>query len=183
VLRFIPAFRTKRIHLLLAGTVVVAIVFVVVLVIRGPLWAPAFPVRPLPPHPRVLTPNEVEQVLGSNLSIVHWVGRIPRAVKEDYAKLTGETFDMSSPGEAMNGDDIVPGVPSRRLVLLGLGPDSEVLIFEKGGFADTLNAIVVVHNDAGGAWGARLWDYSINSISGLREAILKQQYTAWNVHG
>src|SRR5215472_3384286 len=99
VLRFFPAFRTKRIHLLLSGAFVVAIVCVVVLAIRGPLWPPAFPVRPLPAHPRVLTPNEVERVLGSNLSIVHWVGRIPRAVKEDYAKLTGEAFDMSSPGE------------------------------------------------------------------------------------
>jgi len=178
ILRFIPAFRTRRIHLLVAAAIVVGTVCIVFLSIRGPLWAPAFPVPPLAEHPRVLTLDEVERTLQSDFLIIRTVQRVPSKVRQDYSKLTGESFDMQNPGGLMTADVIVPGVPNRRLVLVGLGRDCEVLIYEKGGIADSLNVLAVVHGIAGGAWGAQL-PYDIHTISDVHEAVLNNRYSTW----
>jgi hypothetical protein len=130
-------------------------------------------------HSRALRLEEVEQTLQSNLTVVRSTGQVPEAVKEDYSDLTGEQFDMANPGEPMNDDVIEPGIPNRRLVLVGLGSDRDVLVYQNGGFVSTLNVIVVIHGVWGGAWGARFEDYSIDNVSGLNAAIHESKFTTW----
>jgi hypothetical protein len=93
--------------------------------------------------------------------------------------LTGNKFEMVNPGHARSTDMIIPGLPNKELVFVGLADQSAVLIFLRGGLADTINLAVFSHKGNGGMWGARIDDYSVHDISGLRDALQKGRFEAW----
>lgn len=138
-----------------------------------------FKAKPLSKDAPRLTISEVKEILEANFTEVHTVEEIPRNVRLDYTVLTGNRFEMVSPGHPVSTDAIIPGVPNKRLVFAGLGDQSAVLVFERGGIADTINVAVFSHKGNGGTWGASIDDYSVHDISGLRDALQKGKFEAW----
>ena len=142
--------------------------------------APPFKATPLLKDAPRLTIAEVEELLRANFTVFHTVEEIPRAVRLDYTALTGNKFEMVDPGHARSTDAIIPGLPNKELVFVGLADQSAVLIFRRGGIADTINVVVFSHKGNGGMWGARIDDYSVRDISGLRDALQKGKFEAWD---
>lgn len=135
-------------------------------------------VSPLPKDARELTTGEVERSLLSDFKFTKRIEEFPDAVKSDFAQLTGEPFAMVNPGQEMSTDDILPGVPNKRLKFLGLGDKTEILVFEQGGYVDTTQAILVSH-ELGAAWTAQIEGHSINDLSGLQIAVQEGQFKTW----
>jgi hypothetical protein len=96
---------------------------------------------------------------------------VPLALKQSFTNLTGLPFDMNDPGRPMSTDYIISGVPSRRLVFAGVGDNVAVILYEQGGYVDTLNATVFSYVNGGGAWGAILDNRSVDSVSALKAAV------------
>ena len=130
-----------------------------------------FEVAPLPKSARALTPAEVENLLSANFTLIRRVQQIPAAGKADYTALANEPFEIVNPGHPRSTDVIIPGVPNKELVFVGLAGDCAVLMFKRGGLADTTNAAVFSHSGTGGVWTARIDDYSVQDIAGLRNAV------------
>jgi hypothetical protein len=137
--------------------------------------APAPNVNPVQKNARILAPNEVESLLGSQFVVVRKVKQVPPALKQSFTNFTGRPFDMNDPGERIGTDFIVPGVPSRRLVFAAIGDKSGVLVYEQGGYATTLNAAVFSYVD-GGAWRAILLDRPVDNIPALKTAVVKERF-------
>jgi hypothetical protein len=142
--------------------------------------APPFKVTPLSKDARKLTIAEVEEILRSDFTEFHTIQEIPRSVKLDYTALTGNKFEMVNPGYARSTDMIIPGLTNKELVFVGLADQSAVLIFRRGGLADTINLAVLSHKGNGGMWGVRIDDYSVHDISGLRDALQKGRFEGWD---
>ena len=138
---------------------------------RAQSTVPPFEVTPLSKGTRTLTTREVDDLLAANFNIVQRVQQIPAAVKGDYTALANEPFEMVNPGQTMSTDYIIPGVPNKKLVLVGLADQCAVLIFIRGGFADRVNAAVFSHKGTGGMWGAIIEDYTVHDIAALRNAV------------
>jgi len=85
---------------------------------------------------------------------------VPPALKQSFTNFTGLPFDLNDPGERIGTDSVIPGVPSRRLVFAAVGDNSAVLVYEQGGRATMLNAIVFSDVN-GGAWRAILDNRSV----------------------
>ena len=79
----------------------------------------------------------------------------------------------------MSTDYIIPGVPSRRLVFAGIGEDAAVLVYEQGGFANTLNAAVFSYGKGRGAWIATLNGRSVSDLPTLKAAVESGQFRTW----
>ena len=141
--------------------------------------APPFKAEPLSKDAPRLTIAEVEEVLRADFTEFHTVEEIPRTVRLDYTALTGNKFEMVNPGHARSTDAIIPGLPNKELVFVGLADQSAVLIFRRGGIGDTINVAVFLHKGNGGMWGARIGDYSVHDIFGLRDALQKGKFEAW----
>src|SRR5579862_2252415 len=124
-------------------------------------------VAPLPKSARALTPAEVEQILSADFRLIRRVQQIPAAVKADYTAVASEPFEMVNPEQTRSTDAVIPGVPNKELVCVGLADDSEVLIFKRGGLYDTTNAAVFSHKGTGGVWTARMNDNSVQDIAAL----------------
>ncbi len=141
--------------------------------------APPFKATPLSKDARKLTIAEVEEILSANFTEFRTVDEIPRTVKLDYTALTGNKFEMENPRHARSTVVIIPGLPNKELVFVGLADQTAVLIFRKGGIADTINLAVFSHKGNRGMWGVRIDDYSVHDISGLRDALQKGKFEAW----
>jgi hypothetical protein len=89
---------------------------------------------------------------------------------------------MVDPGSPMSTADIIPGVPSRRLIFAGVGDDVAVLVYEQGGYVNAINATVFSYVNGGAAWGATLDHDSVDSISALRAAVVRGQFRIWEKH-
>jgi hypothetical protein len=126
-----------------------------VVVYRSNYVVPPFKVAPLPKSAPALTTAEVEDILSADFSLIRRVQQIPAPVKADYTALANEPFEMVNPGQTRSTDAIIPGVPNKELVLVGLAGSSAVLIFKRGGLFDTTNAAVFSHRGTGGVWTAR----------------------------
>jgi hypothetical protein len=142
--------------------------------------APPFEVAPLPKSARWLAPAEVENMLSADFVLIRRVQQVPAAVKADYTALSNEPFEMVNPGQARSTDVIIPGVPNKELVFVGLAGDCTVLMFKRGGLADTTNAAVFSHRGTGGVWTARIDDYSVEDIAGLRRAVHNRRFESWD---
>jgi hypothetical protein len=132
--------------------------------------APTSNVNPIQKNARILSPNEVESLLGSQFVVLRTVGQVPPALKQSFTNFTGLPFDMNDPGERIGTDFIIPGVPSRRLVFAALGDNSAVLVYEQGGYATTLNATVFSYVN-GGAWRAILFNRPVDNVPALKIAV------------
>jgi hypothetical protein len=146
---------------------------------RSGSTVPPFEVTPLPKGTHTLTTSEVEDLLTANFKIDQKVQQIPAPLKRDYTALANEPFEMVNPGQEMSTDDIIPGVPNKKLVLVGLADQSAVLIFIRGGYVDTINAAVFSHKGTGGMWGATIEDYSVRDIQTLRNAVHNGRFKVW----
>ncbi len=141
--------------------------------------APPLKVSPTQKDARFLTQNEVERLLGSQLQVVRRVDQVPPALRQSFSNLANVSFEMVNPGRPMSTDYIIPGVPSRRLVFAGIGKDVAVLVYEQGGYADTLNAAVFSYITGGGAWIATLNGRSVNDLPTLNTAVKNGQFRTW----
>jgi hypothetical protein len=141
--------------------------------------APPFKAKPLSSDTPRLAITEVQEILHADFTEFHTVAEIPRTVRLDYTALTGNNFEMVDPGHARSTDVIIPGLPNKELVFVGLADQNAVLVFRRGGIADTINVAVFSHKRDGGMWGARVGDYSVHDISGLRDAVQKGKFEAW----
>lgn len=142
--------------------------------------SPPFKVAPLPKSARTLDSAEVEKMLSDNFVLIRKVQQVPAAVKADYTVVSNEPFEMVNPGQTRSTDVIIPGVPNKQLVFVGLAGDCAVLMFKRGGLADTTNAAVFSHRGMGGVWTARIDDYSVQDIAGLRNAVHNHRFEPWD---
>jgi hypothetical protein len=167
-----------RLKLGLAIVVIAAIAFAVTLY-RARIPAPTFSVSPIQETARSLTHSEVENLLGSQFVVVRRVRQVPSVLKQSFTNFTDLPFDMNDPGERIGTDFIVPGVPSRRLVFVGVGDNIALVVYDQGGYATTRNAVVFSYVNGGGAWGALLNDRSVDDVSALRMAIAHGRFHTW----
>ena len=151
-----------------------------VVVYRSKYAAPPFNVTPLPKSAHALTPAEVEQILSADFILIRRVQQIPAPVKADYTAFANEPFEMVNPGQTRSTDAIIPGVPNKELVFVGLAERNAVLVFKRGGLFDTTNAAVFSHSGTGGVWTARIDDSSGQDIAALRNAVHNRRFEPWD---
>jgi len=136
----------------------------------GQTPAPNSNVSPIQKNARILAPSEVESLLGSQFVLVRKVGQVPPTLKQSFTNFTGLPFDMNDPGGRIGTDLVIPGLTSRRLVFAALGDKSAVLVYEQGGYATTLNAIVLSYANSG-AWRAILLSRPVDNVPALKIAV------------
>lgn len=132
----------RKLDYLLILTIAVAVIFAL---FYHPLPPIPYKASPIQVHPSILTSEEVDAILRKDFTVVRRVEQIPPTVRADYTIVTNETFFMANPRERMNIDFIEEWIPNTRLVFAGIGADKEVLVYEQGGIANTLNAMIVDH--------------------------------------
>lgn len=170
----------KRIIIVTLAALILLIVFAVFY--RSSYVPPPFKVAPLPKSAPALTTAEVEDILSADFSLIRRVQQIPAPVKADYTALANEPFEMVNPGQTRSTDAIIPGVPNKELVFVGLAGSDAVLIFKRGGLFDTTNVAVFSHRGTGGVWSARIDDYSVQDIAALRNAVHNHRFEAWDAN-
>jgi len=116
----------------------------------------------------------------SDFSVIRRVQQIPAPVKADYTAIANEPFEMVNPGQTRSTDVILPGVPNKELVLVGLAGSNAVIIFKRGGLVDTTNVAVFSHRGAGGVWSARIDDNSVQDIEALRIVVHNHRFEPWD---
>jgi hypothetical protein len=168
----------KRITIAALAALVLLLIFAVFY--RSNYAAPPFKVAPLPEGAHALTTAEVEDILTADFNLIRRIQQIPAPVKADYTAFANEPFEMVNPGQTRSTDGIIPGIPNKELVLVGLAGNSAVLIFKRGGLWDTTNAAVFSHRGNGGVWGARIDDHSVHDIAALRNAVHNGRFEAWH---
>lgn len=137
---------------------------------------PNYDVPPLPTVPDRLTTAEVEDILSANFTIVRKVEEVPTPVKNDYTAVTHHQFGMVNDGEPVSTDMIIPGVPNKRLVLVGVADQNAVLIYELFGLTGEVKVLVFSHKGGTGVWEATLNDSSVTTVEGLRNAVRNGQF-------
>jgi len=163
-----------KLKLGLAIIAIVATAFAVTFY-RTHVPGPALDVNPIQKNARVLEQNEVQNLLGSQFVVVRRVRQVPPALKQSFTNFTDLPFDMNDPGERIGTDFIIPGVPSRRLVFAAVGDNSAVVVYEQGGYATTLNAIVFSYVK-GRAWRATLANRLVDDVPTLKTAVGNGQF-------
>jgi hypothetical protein len=140
---------------------------------------PEYNVKPVPRNVPTLNEADIEKLLGvEQFRIVRGVRQVPITIKESFSNFTKLPFDLANPGEEISSDAIIPGRSSRRLVFLALSEDSAVLVYEQGGYIDTLSAVIFWFGDGGRDWGTTL-NSRPDDISSLRALIQKGQFQTW----
>lgn len=166
-------FQTKRI--LIAAVVITAIAAGGMFFIT---WnsVPPLSVRPVPKNAPTLNQADVEKLLNvKQFSIVRRVRQVPFAVKQSFTNLTGLPFDMVDPGKPMSTDNIIPGVPTRRLIFAGVSDDSAILVYEQGGYVGEFNVLVFWYGDGGRDWKATL-NTPAKDVPSLRRIVEDRQF-------
>jgi hypothetical protein len=97
-------------------------------------------------------------------------------VRQDFSTLAAEPFQMVNAGQEMSTDMIIPGIPNKRLVFAAVSDDTAVLVYELGGYVDTLHAMVFCHANGGGSWEAVL-DEAVHDITSLRNTVQQGRFT------
>jgi hypothetical protein len=171
---------TSRERITIAALAALVLLLIFAVFYRSNYVAPQFKVAPLPEGAHALTTAEVQNILTADFNLIRRVQQIPAPVKADYTAFANEPFEMVNPGQTRSTDGIIPGVPNKELVLVGLTGNCAVLIFKRGGLSDTTNAAVFSHSGTGGVWGARIDDNSVHDIAALRNALHNGRFEAWN---
>ena len=105
---------------------------------------------------------------------------VPPVVKDsfcsvEHCEFVGSKFDMVNPGDRMSTDLVIKDVPNKRLVLAALNRQSAIVLYQRGGYGDTLRVTVLNFQD-GSAWRARLNDYAISTLPNLRDSLSRGEY-------
>ncbi len=135
--------------------------------------------EPVPKGAPNLNQADIEKMLGvERFQIVRRVRDVPVAVQKSFTNLTSFPFEMADPGKNMMDDVIVPGLPARRLVFAGISDDSAFVVYEQGGYVDTLEAVFFWFELGGRNWGTIL-TVSVNDVASLRAAIVAGNHRPW----
>lgn len=173
---------TPRKRIITATLAALILLIIVAVFYRSNYVAPPFKVAPIPKSAPALTTVEVEDILSADFSVIRRVQQIPAPVKADYTAIANEPFEMVNPGQTRSTDAIIPGVPNKELVLVGLAGNNAVLVFKRGGLFDTTNVAVFSHRGTGGVWSARIDDNSVQDIAALRIAVHNRRFEPWDAH-
>ena len=173
---------TPRKRIITATLFALVLLFIFAVFYRSNYVAPPFKVAPLPKSAPALTTAEVEDILSADFSVIRRVQQIPAPVKADYTAIANEPFEMVNPRQTRSTDAIIPGVPNKELVLVGLAGSNAVLVFKRGGLFDTTNVAVFSHRGTGGVWSARIDDNSVQDIAALRNAVHNHRFEAWDAN-
>jgi len=166
-------FQTKRI--LIVAVVVTAIAAGVVFFVT---WNSERPlsVSPVPKNAPTLNQADVEKLLQvKQFRTVRLVRQLPSTLKQSFTNSIGIPFDMVDPGKPMSTDNIIPGVPTRRLIFAGVSDDSAILVYEQGGYTGEFNVLVFWYGDGGRNWKATL-NTPASDIPSLRRIIEDRQF-------
>ena len=138
---------------------------------------------------RALSPEERGHVLDGQYAIVTSAAKLPDAVKQAFATITGgEHFLLANPGEKYQVTDVIdePGLPFRRLVFAGACGTDWFIHYEHGGIGHSY-AVMVLRVRPGGrtdfVWGGA-GSYRATGFEDLRRAIASgrfddRQYYYW----
>ena len=138
--------------------------------------APPFLVPGLPVSVPRLSTAEAQEVLRGNFELVHRVQQVPTAVMDDYSAVTHQPFWMVNTGQQVSTDAIIPGVPNKQLVLVGLSGRTDVVFYTEFGLFSVHRLMVFSHKDPVGVWEAEITDHSVDDIAGLRIAMQKGEF-------
>ena len=170
---------SKPIRVAILALILGAIALVVIYHAHDQRTIPAANLKPVPRGAPNLNQADIEKMLGvERFQIVRRTRGVPLAVQLSFTNLTGFPFEMADPGKNMLHDVIVPGLPARRLVFAGLSDDSVFLVYEQGGYVDTLNAVFFWFEQGGRNWGTTL-TVSVNDVASLRAAIVAGNHRPW----
>jgi len=167
----------KRLIVLASAVIVFLVLFIRFYGIQNA--ARPFKVLPLPKAAPRLTTAEAEEILRANFEVIHKVEQVPTAVMEDYTAITHQPFMMVNAGQPVSTDAIIPGVPNKELVLVGLADQRAVVFYTEFGFISWRRVMVFSHKGQVGVWYAEITDHSVNDIPGLRIALQNGQFKEW----
>lgn len=147
------------------------------------LAVPAFNVKPVSSNSAMLGVVEVEKILNvEHFRVYRRLRQVPPAVRQSFSNVTGFPFDLEDPDDIISTDANIPGKSHRRLILLALGRDSSLLIYEEGGFAGLCYAFVFWHRDSGGWWAARV-DSFPTSLDNFKKAFHDRKFIECKLKG
>ena len=152
-----------------------AIVTLVLAIYARYFRIPPFSGAPVTGSSPALTNSDAEKLFGQSFRLVWHVRQIPATIKQSFVNATNLPFDMNNSGDPLSTDLILPGVPSRQLILAGVGQDSAFVVWKQGGYADTFHVVVFSFAGKGGRWKASL-NGPVEDISALRSAVHNGQF-------
>ena len=86
-----------------------------------------------------------DHLRGEAFAPVATVAALSPGVKEELAKLFGETLRMAEPGAPFQATDVIgpERLPFRRLIVAGCSADHCLVNYEKGGFVHVYHVVVL----------------------------------------
>ncbi|MGE0815552.1 MAG: hypothetical protein AB7O93_19610 [Vicinamibacterales bacterium] len=145
----------------------------------GPLlfaWAFGAAALAQAPVPAAMPASLQGHLRAERLQDVTSVRGLPLGVRDALQALFGaSTLAIAEPGARFQATDVVedPGLPARRLVLAGCGPDHCVVYYERGGFAHTWRAVLFHWTPTGTtAVAGGVAPRDLRSIDDVRNALL-----------
>ena len=141
-------------------------------------------VHRIPRNAPRISSSELSQLVSADFSVVTDLRYLSSDVKESFCNVEhceyeGVRFDMVNPGDRMSTDYILPGVPNKRLVFAAVNQESAIVVYERGGYANFLRAMILDFKD-GSAWNTTLNSHSIRNLRDLRTALAQEHYTTGN---
>jgi hypothetical protein len=131
----------------------------------------------------LITQTELVRLLEEHYEEIHRVDDIPLNLKQSFANLLKEPFDLSNPGDLLGTDYIVPGVSSRQVAFAAVSSDTSILVYLQGGYATTTNVVVFTSRNRGSYWLARITSHPPpRDLHALEEIIAKSGYSVWVPH-
>jgi len=154
---------------------------------QRPNNSPLAHVAPLQRGSAMMSLGQLDKLMHGDFLIVTDIRKLPEAVKASFCNIeqcnfVGVKFDMVNPGEAMSTDDIIPGVPNKRLRFAALNSDSAIVFYEWGSFASPLCVTAFDFRERT-SWGANLKVFRVTTLEQLRTAISDRQFTQWSPGG
>jgi hypothetical protein len=137
-------------------------------------------IRPLPTNASRIPVPVVTQLVNADYEVVTNLQYVPSPVKDSFCNIercnyVGVKFDMVNPGDTMSTDDIIEGVPNKRLVFAALNKASAIVVYERGGYVSFLCATILDFRD-GSAWGSTLNNHNVKDMHDLRAALAEEKY-------
>jgi hypothetical protein len=137
-------------------------------------------IRPVPTNAPHIPALVLAQLVNADFKIVTNLRYVPSSVKESFCNVErcnyiGVKFDMVNPGDIMSTDNIIEGVPNKRLVFAALNKESAIVVYERGGYANILCAAIIDFRD-GSAWGSALNNHKVKNMHDLRAALAEEEY-------
>src|SRR6266404_576736 len=182
-----PGFSNARSQAVWLSIIVVAVTCTAVVICRHRVAESAAiaqiyeGVPPVPKNGAVIPIPVLNEIIARDFKFVTNLRYVPPVVKDsfcnvEHCEFVGSKFDMVNPGKTMSTDLVIKGVPNKRLVFAALSRQSAIVLYQRGGYGDTLRVTVLNFRD-GSAWRARLNDYAITTLPKLRDSLSGGEYT------